>query len=336
MLTPIQMAAASLIVLSTSDDEKVGEKAAQNETDVVVVESTEENPKKMKKNENGEKMLKIHNIGLDKRIKAANLVRDVMVKKKDFNDVKLNEAISKNESQNGEITPVKPLTSTKIEPEESNKDLKPVKRATKAKQPVKNETAKMKVVTKSSKQVKINKMWNGEFVNNFIAGRKLGVVRYEKSIATKKNKEFGTQNAKYMIILKNSGIEMVFYMDDSDRVEQLYKNVLGNKSGKLFYEDIELPRSLTAEECGFIEGVNYIQTDVELEPGTTELVLVRNTAEKKEEIKLDGTALVKELLTENDTRHVVKNGVVLDGNLVLNSLFEQGDTFDLVKYEEMK
>ncbi|KAL6122364.1 hypothetical protein NUSPORA_00605 [Nucleospora cyclopteri] len=142
-------------------------------------------------------------------------------------------------------------------------------------------------------------------------------------------------NAKYKIIIRIDDEIITVYMNGNETTNTLYEHIFGeNGEGKLLFEEMKLPKNLTADECGFFEGVNYIFAE-------------GKTTFKKLQLKInrkDETVLEIEVKTEDkiesllpDNRYcLIKNGLLLNPRLKIGDVFENEDTVDLVLINKLE
>lgn len=153
-----------------------------------------------------------------------------------------------------------------------------------------------------------------------------------------KKMKIADEEKKYTIKFKMNSFEKIFYMDDDDTVDDLYKGIFADDLvPKLFYEDAKLSRLLTIDESGFFPGINYITSDAKPEYfGKKNIKLVIKFDEDITNdmvIEIDPESTIKsiiDLIPNRKTKFfLIRNGKLLNPNDKLDEI-EDGDIIDVV------
>lgn len=137
---------------------------------------------------------------------------------------------------------------------------------------------------------------------------------------------------KYKLVIKHSNFKKVFYLNDNDIIGKLYSAIFVNiEDGSLIYEDCKISPLLTAGEVGFFEGINYVFAEGPTKiKGPEYLCLKQNTQNGEcKSIKTHCNSMVGDLIQDKNYC-IIKNGILLHPSLIVNDVFENEDTFDLV------
>lgn len=195
------------------------------------------------------------------------------------------------------------------------------------------------------KEIKNDKITSQIITNDKIFNDNSNIAILNSKDRSNIKPEVSIDNAqsKYIIKFKSDKFEKTFFVNDSDLMEDIYKDLLGSDlDTKLYYEGMKLSRYLTIEESGFFPGLNYITCkDEKKKPDNENLtVCLRFDDNPRNDLVLNINgkyaisdlinAINKEKLIEITDKMLISNGVVLENSSIISHFLSSGDCIDVV------
>lgn len=150
------------------------------------------------------------------------------------------------------------------------------------------------------------------------------------------------EGAKYTIRFKAGEFERDYYMNDGDSLEIIYKSLFGdNREKRIFYEGMKLSRLLSAGECGFFPGINYIylsdEDTLSILSHVSITIKFDDNLENDLTVALEPTDTFCSVLSRIESEKemdlsekcLIYNGIVLNEQSILSDLID-GDIIDVV------
>lgn len=177
---------------------------------------------------------------------------------------------------------------------------------------------------------------------NKIEETSTNLTKHKKLEDTKADlkEDASTMNSKYVIKFKSGSYEKIFYKNDKDTVESIYKDIFGgDQTRKLLYEDMKLSRFFTVEEAGFFPGINYItaENDAQFEELSNINLTLKIGDNPENDLKISHSRFesVKNLFNHlkdqaNNQYCLINNGEILKNEDVIDDCCDDGDCVDVV------